>query len=255
MKKEPKSGSLLHELRKRIIKRKSSTNTRGNTLSNVTSVGSKGEALEHPSSILLYDDVNTCPLSIYIDVTCDDSKLKSLIIEGNPTQEELEEARFKLVTDFSELSNHGESQAISEVMSNFYYQRNLIVGYELCLKLVLSGMFEKSIEYLNENGLTCSVPQSEEDFQKLIHAIQMKLKNRMVKYKEARSQYNALASGKDEKPTRRYYNKLIVILSTCEAIKIQLNPKKMTVAEFAEYLNMFNEYQNHLKMRNNKHGS
>lgn len=253
MKKETKSGSLLQGLRKKIIKRRSLSNSKENYPSNVKNVGSKEAESEHLSSILLYD-INTCPLSVYIDVTCDDSKLKNLIIKGNPTQAELEEARFKLVTDFSELSNNGESQAISEVMSNFYYQRNLIVGYELSLKLVLAGKFEKSIEYLNQNGLKCSVPETEEEFQKLIRAIQMKLKNRIVKYKEAQNQYKTLSSGKGEKPTRKYYNKLLVMLSTCEAIKIQLNPKKMTVAEFAEYLNMFNEYQNHLKMRNNQHG-
>ena len=252
MKKDKKSGSLLQGLRKKIIKRRSSLSSRENYQSNAKNVGSKEIKSEHLSNTLLYDDVNTCPLSIYIDVTCDDNKLKKLIIKGNPTQAELEEARFKLVTDFSELSNNGESQAMSEVMSNFYYQRNLIVGYELALKLVVAGKFDKAVEYLNQNGLKCSVPQTEEEFQKLIRAIQMKLKNRIAKYKESRSQYNALSSGKGEKPTRRYYNKLIVMLSTCEAIKIQLNPKKMTVAEFAEYLNMFNEYQNQLKMRNNR---
>lgn len=253
MKNGKKSGNLLQGLQKQIIKRKSSSNMKESYRSNVKNAGLKEVALEPRSNILLYD-VNTCPLSIYIDVTCDDNKLRNLIIEGNPTQEELNEARSKLIAEFSELSNNGESQALTEVVSNLYYQRNLILGYELSLKLVLSGKFAKAIEYLNQNGVKCSPPKTDEELEKLINAIQLKTKNRMVKYKEAKSQYNALSSGKGEKPTRRHYNKLLVMLSTCEAIKIQLDAKKMTVAEFAEYLNMFNEYQNNLKMRNNRHG-
>lgn len=198
----------------------------------------------------IYDSCYKLPMNLYIDMVVDDN-LKVLVIKGKPTQAELEEARLKIVTEFSELSNNGESQAISDVMSNFYYQRNLIVGYELSLKLVLAGKFDKAIEYLNDNGLKCSVPQTEKEFQKLIRAIKMKIKNRMVKYKEARSQYNAISSGKEEKPTRKYFNKLLIMLSTCEVIKMQLNFNKLTAAEFSTYLNMFNDYQNHLKMRNN----
>lgn len=255
MKKEKKSEKSLRGLLKKTKKRRSSSNMKDNYQSNVSSVGLKEVESEDQSNISLFDDVNTCPLSIYIEVTCDDSKLKNLIIKGSPTQEQLEEARFKLVSDFCELSNNGESQVIYESINNFYYQRNLIIGYELCLKLILAGKFDKAIEYLNDNGLTCSIPQEEEEYQKLIRTIQMKLKNRMVKYKEAQNRYKTLSSGKGEKkPTRKYYNKLIVMLSTCEVIKIQLRPKDMTVSEFAEYLNMFNEYQNHLKIRNNKQG-
>lgn len=254
MKKGKRSETLLQGLRKKIIRRKSLLNSKEACLSNVKNVGSREDESEHLSNILLYDSVYTCPLSIYIDITCDDNKLKSLIINGNPTQKELEETRFRLITEFSEISNNGESQVYSDVISNFYYQRNLILGYELSLKLVIVARFDKAIEYLNQNGMKCSVPNTEEEYKSLIKAIQLKIKNRIAKYKEARSKYNALSSGKTEKPTRRYYNKLLVMLSTCEIIKIQLDPKKMTVAEFAEYLNIYNEYQNQQKIKNNRHG-
>lgn len=254
MKRKPKSENLLQGLQKKITKRKSLSSSKENYQSNVKNVGLKGGRSEQLSNTLLYDDINICPLSIYIDVTCDDSKLKKLIIQGNPTQEELEAARFKLATEFSQLSNNGESQAYSDVASRFYYLKNLISGLEISLKLIISGRFDKATEYLNQNGLKCSVPNTEEEYQKLIKSIQLKIKNRLAKYKEARSEYNALSSGKGEKPTRRYYNKLLVMLSTSECIKIQLKANEMTVAEFAEYLNLFNEYQNQLKIRNNKYG-
>lgn len=251
MKNGKKQGNLAQALQKKMAGHKSSLNTKGGCQSNVRHVGLKAEEKGCRSNILLFDSCYTCPLSVYIDITADEGKLKNLIIKGNPTNEELEEARFRLVTEFSEISNSGESAVFREVTGNFYKQRALVLGYELSLKLLLAGRFRAAVGYLNKNGLNCQVPETEEEFKKLAESISLKIKNRTAKYKEAESAYKALSSGKGEKPTRRYYNRLLVILSTCEAIKIQLNPKKMTVAEFAEYLNMFNEYRNHLKMKRN----
>lgn len=255
MKKRTRLGHLLKESRAKITRRKSSSNTKENYTLNARSAGLKQVRLESQSSTLLYDDVHTCPLSIYIEVTCDDSKLNLLTIEGNPSEAELEEARYKLMSDFSELSNSGESQAVAETICNFFYQRNIVLGYELALNLVAAGRFDKAIDYLCQNGMQCDIPSTEEEFQHLVKKIGMRLKNRLAKYKIAKSQYKDITSKKGDKPTRRYYNKLLIMLSTCDAVKIQLNPKQMTVAEFAEYLNLFNEYQNHLKMKNVNHGS
>lgn len=251
MKNGKKRGNLLQALRKKRAGRKSSLNSMESYQSNVKRVGLKAEEKGSRSNILLFDSCYTCPLSVYIDITTDEGKLKKLVIKGNPTNEELEEARFRLVTEFSEISNSGESEVFREVTGNFYKQRALVLGYELSLRLVLAGRFQAAVEYLNKNGMNCPVPETEEEFQKLAESISLKIKNRTAKYKEAKGAYKALSSGKGEKPTRRYYNRLLVTLSTCEAIKIQLNPKKMTVAEFAEYLNMFKEYRNHLKMKRN----
>jgi len=251
MMKNKKSGNLLRRLQKKRIKRRSSSNMKERSSSNVRNAGSVAEESGRPSNISLIESCYECPLSTYIDVTCDDNKLNKLIIRGNPTTEQLQEARFKLVTEFSEISNSGEAQAYSDAANSYYQLRNQILGFELSLKLLLVGKFDRAIEYLNQNGLKCSVPETEDDFLKLIESIQLKIKNRMAKYTESKSRLKTFSSGKGEKPTRKYYNRLLIMLSSCDAIKIQLYPKKMTVAEFAEYLNMFNEYQNQLKIRNN----
>jgi len=246
MKKEKKSGNWLKRLRKSTGKHKSSSSTKESYPSHVKSAGLRADESELPSNTSLYD-IYTCPLSVYIDIIVD-NKLKGLVVSGNPSPEELEEAKLKLMSDFAEMSNSGESQAITEVINSYYAQRNAINGLDIALKLVLAGRFEKAIEYLNKNGVKCSAPANEGEFKALIDKIHLKLKNRMAKFKEISSRYKVL-SKKSDKPTRRYYSKLLVVLSTCEIIKMQLDPKKMTVAEFAEYLNIFNEYQNHLKIK------
>jgi hypothetical protein len=190
-----------------------------------------------------------CPLSVYIDVTVDD-KLERLVIGGSPSRAELEEARRRLIAEFSELSGNGDARVFGEVLEAYCRQRVLIVGLEASLRLIGFGRFDAATEYLNKNGVKCSVPGSDEDAGVLAERVRVKLKNRMAKFKEISGRYESL-SGKGEKPTRRYYNRLLITLSTCEVIKMQLNANMMTVAEFAEYLNMFNEYQNHLKMKRN----
>ncbi len=250
MKKEKRSAGWLPPSPKKRGKHKSYSNSKENSPSSVKNVGSKQEESEHRSNISLYDSVYTCPLSVYIDVTCDDRLLKRLIIQGSPTTQQLEEARFKLISDFGELSNQGEAAAFSQILSNYYYQRSLLVGYGLCVNLILAGKFENAVEFLSKNGLPCSAPHNEDELNKLINRVRMQIKNRKVKFKEAESAYRAIA-GKSEKPDRKYYNKLLVMLSTSEVIKIQLNPAQMTVAEFAGYLNLFSEYQNQLKLRKN----
>ena len=248
MKKEKKSGNWLDELRKSMAKRKLFLSTKERCLSHVKNAGLKEDELELPSNTSLHD-IYSCPLSVYIDVVVD-GKTKGLIISGSPTPEEIEEAKLKLITDFSDIAGGGEMQVFMDVLKSYHLHRSYITGLDLSLNLILSGRFESAVEYLNKNGIGCSVPESEDELKSLIAKIQLKLKNRLAKFKEISSRYKALSKG-SEKPTRKYYNKLLIILSTCEVIKMQLNPKIMTVAEFAEYLNMFNEYQNHLKIKKN----
>jgi hypothetical protein len=194
-------------------------------------------------------------LDVYIDVTVDDNT-KRLIIYGSPSEAELEEAKLKLVSDFSELSGGGEAKAFNYTISQYYLKRSVIIGFELSIRLILAGRFEAAVDYLNKNGVKCSVPKDEAEFNDLIDLVHKKYKNKIAnaKYLELTNRYRELSLKKEEKPTRRYYTRLLVMLSSCEAIRIQLNPKKMTVAEFAEYINLFNEYQNILKNIKNGRG-
>lgn len=193
----------------------------------------------------MYDSCYTCPLSVYIDVTVDD-RLERLAISGHPSREELEEARMRLVSEFSELSAASETAALAETAAAYYRRMTLIAGFETAFRLVSSGRFEGAAAFLNGNGVKCRAPASAEELESLVKRIRMKLMNHHAKLKEERRQYEAL-SAHGGKPTRSYYNRLLVSLSVCEAIKMQLNPAQMTVAEFAEYLNLFNEYQHQMK--------
>ncbi|MDR0680858.1 MAG: hypothetical protein LBG15_03245 [Dysgonamonadaceae bacterium] len=199
----------------------------------------------------LYDSAYNCPLSVYIDVVCDDN-LEKLIISGNPSREMLEAAKGKLTQEFSELSGDTETEIFFEEARNYFQKRNTVLGIELSSRLIAAGKYKEAVDYLSRNGIDSPVPDNDQQAGQLIKRLNIKIKNLSVKLLEAKKRYESL-QGKGEKPTRRYYNRLLVILSTCEAIKIQLDRNKLLLSEFAEYIHLFNEYQQQLKsMRNER---
>jgi hypothetical protein len=197
----------------------------------------------------LYDTCEITPLSVYIDVTCDD-KLEKLIISGNPSIELLEETKEKLIQEFSELTGSGEMKIFTEAARNFFYLRNTITGMEMAAHLIASGEYGDAIAFFNKSGVKCAAPENNEQAEALMSKINLKLKNRLAKFKEAKKRYESLQK-QGEKPTRKYYNKLLVTLSTCEIIKMQLDRNRLTLSEFAEYINILSEYHNHLKSAKN----
>jgi hypothetical protein len=193
----------------------------------------------------LYDTCDTCPLSVYIDLTCDD-RLERLIISGNPSRELLEETKSKLVQEFSELVGGGETRAHIEAARNFLYYRNRVAGMQIAVHLISYGRYDDAVSYLNQSGVKCAAPENGERAAALIKELNREAGNLSARLKEKKELYESL-KGKGEKPTRKYYNRLLVMLSTCEAVKMQLDRNRLTLSEFAEYINMFNEYGNQLK--------
>ena len=200
----------------------------------------------HGVSYKMYETIYDCPLSVYIDITVD-NKLNSLVISGKPTTEKLEETKMKLVYDFTEASGGIDMKGYTSIVGQYHQQLNIITGFDFSIELIKVGRYEKALQFLNANGLNCSIPETADAVDILLKSVEMKYKNRLAKFKEISTKYGELTAKKTEKPTRQYYSKLIIALSTCEAIKMQLNPKQMTVSDFAEYLNIYNEYLNHIK--------
>jgi hypothetical protein len=167
--------------------------------------------------------VHICPLSVYIDLVCD-GRLEALIISGKPSEMQLAAAAEKLTVEFSELSSDNEMESMTAAAKTFYLNRSYLLCFDICYRLVNTGKYEKAVEYLNTHGLPCKVPQNDTEKAALLKATGKKIKSRMVKYKEAEKQYKIFA-GKSEKPTRKYFTRILVMLSSCEVIKMRLNPK------------------------------
>ena len=250
MKTGRKSGNLQGKSQRWREKRKSFSNTKEISQSHARIVGRKEDVLGDRLNTLSFDIIDSaynCPLSTYIDMIVDD-KLEGLVISGSPSREQLEEAKMKIISEFTEISGGNEAIVNAEFVKTYYEQSNTLLLLDASMLLINQKRYDEAIKFLNRHGVKCAIPQNDAEHDALVKAIEMKYKNKAAKFKEATTKYKSLYK-KGEKPTRKYYNRILIMLSTCEVIKIQLNPKQMTVAEFAEYLNVFNEYQNQLKIR------
>ena len=147
-----------------------------------------------------------------------------------------------------DLSNDAEIKASSEAYFDFMKKKNIVLGLLVAIELVANDEFTKAAPFLKECGISAKEPGNEQQKSDLLKSLELKLKNRQAKLQESQTRYESLQK-KGEKPTRKYYNKLIVILSTCEAIKMQIDAKKLLLSEFAEYLNMYNDYCEHIRSK------
>ena len=247
MTKKKKTGNWHVFFRKKKAGTTSLSNTTESCTSNRRSATTKGEELEESSNISLYDSVYNCPLSVWIDVTVDNN-LQKLILSGNPSREQLEAAKDKIYREYMDISDDTEMKASSEAYFDFIRKRVIVLGLVMAIDLIANDKFSYSLQFLNNCGISAKEPENENQKADLIKSLELKLKNRQAKLQEAQTRYESLQK-KGEKPTRKYYNKLIVILSTCEAIKMQIDAKKLLLSEFAEYLNMYNEYCEHIRAK------
>lgn len=225
---------------------------------NVKSVGKKEGAkagwfnTSSRNSLVKFHTIYTCPLWAYIDFVCD-GHTSGIIISGDPTEEEIQATCNTLKMDFHELSSGKSGEGYINSINGLYSKKNTILGLQISLKLVLVGRYEKAIDFLNKNGVKSCIPTTIQDQENLINRITKRIALRTAKLQEATTEHNnsfLTNKNKTETPTRKYYNKLLVILSSSEAIKMRID-KNITVAEFAEYINLYNEHCEHLLNINN----
>lgn len=161
-------------------------------------------------------------------MTCDDD-LQALVIEGNPSNDVLEAARIKLLSEFSVLSGSTDKGVI--IAKKVYLYRALIMLYIISANLIASGDYS-CIETLNKKGLSCKEPKNEDDVNKLLKRIKSAITEKKVRMAEEEKRL-ARIQGKGEKPTREGYMATLVAISKNAGFRIDTG---ITMAEYAAYL-------------------
>lgn len=161
-------------------------------------------------------------------MTCDDD-LQALVIEGKPSNDVLEAARMKLLSEFAVLSGSTDKGII--VTKKIYLYRTLIIMYVISANLIASGDYS-CIEMLNKNGLSCKEPNNEDEVNKLFKRIKSAITEKKVRMAEEEKRL-ARIQGKGEKPTREGYMATLVAISKNAGFRIYTG---ITLAEYAAYL-------------------
>lgn len=208
-------------------------------------VGKKTEAKGFSKeSYTLYDTCDKCPLSVYIDVVCNDNN-KALIVSGNPREDALTATRMNLIMEFSELSGNEYTDRYHSVIRQIYSYKSVINGLNMAMNLVALGRFDVSIEYLNKNGVPCKAPNTDKESEMLLKKVQGVIKGKLVKYMEVCKKYESInKESSSVAPTPQYYTENLIMLSKHIGYKLD---KSITLAEYAGYIK---DYKQHIEILN-----
>lgn len=194
----------------------------------------------------IISDCDRCTLETYIKMACD-GDLSVLIVSGNPGDDVLEAARLKIVSEFSVLS--GSSDGMSNAMRKAYFYHSLLLTLSVCGELIAFGEQEEAVRVLNEKGIRCSAPKTEEERMKLLKRIKSAMTEKRLRLKEEERRMKSMES-KGKKATREDFMETLVALSRHAGFRITTG---ITLSEYAAYLKDYKREIEQLKqLRNGK---
>lgn len=177
-------------------------------------------------------------------MVCDDDA-RALVVYGNPSEEIVEEAREKLLTEFAELSGDSRFGIINSCLRKIQYYRSGILLFAVCQRLVFWGDRDAVVKYLMEQGIGCENLSSEA----LVSKLSGMIGERKMRLRSEEKKYKKLVEGeKTEKPTRRYFTEQLVELSKYAGFRLTT---EISLGEYAAYVKNMKEYVEQLKSRIN----
>ncbi len=189
----------------------------------------------------LYDNCDICPLWVYIDLVCDDN-LQSLVITGTPPESALREAKERLIFDYNNRFINMSTSVNLNAMQSIYSMRTELQMMVLCMNLITRGEAEAAKPYLRKFGIYTNSQD------KIVSSLESKIKALHIHLNRETEKFNKEV--KTEKTTRQDFEKQLVLMSKYFGFPLQ--KKILTLAEYAGYLNEYNNYLDNLK--NTKYG-
>lgn len=184
------------------------------------------------SSYTILDTCDKCTLRVYIDIICHDN-LRALVVSGNPSDEVLEEAKIKLVTEFRQLSGDSNSKYSNSIKRMLAYKLQ-VVGLSSAIRM-LASKDVRAFEYLRANGIPCNVKSYDNTtISRLITRIESKIRTLNIKIREEHGRLLNMPKGTT--PTEESFNDQLVILSKHAGFRLT---RDITLAEYAGYLKNF----------------
>lgn len=209
--------------------------------------GSRPEGRARSSRYDIIDDCDKCTLGKYVRMVCDDD-LSALVISGEPPRDVLEAASVKIVSEFSVLS--GSSDKAMNTTRMVYFYHSLILAYSICQSLIASGDIVEAVRVLNEKGVRCSEPGTEEEALKLLKRIKSAITEKTLRLREEERKLARLRERKGGKATREDFMNTLVALSKNAGFRMTMD---ISLSEYAAYLKDYKHEIEQLKnLRNGK---
>jgi hypothetical protein len=185
-----------------------------------------------------YTSCEDLPLNLYI--TCQvDNDLSALVIEGAPSEEELKSAWENITEEYYDLA--GES--LDTYTLGLYFEVQAmnvkIEVIEQCLSVLKKYYCPDLVEILKQHGYPLKEDETNDQYISALEKIQKRSKVLLIQLQDKFSHLEKIKSSKKkgDKITRKYYGKLLAHLS--KFFQFQISSTKVTVSEYAAYLNEY----------------
>lgn len=196
-----------------------------------------------PSS-MYHHKCNTLLYSAFISIMCGQRDLTILIIQGTPTEDQLNAAWDNILTEYSELTTSEAGENIFQVVKNILITKWKILYVDTAL-LTLAKKYDAVIaNRLVEVGFDFIQPLENIDaYLRQLEAVRMEANILIVRLNQYNAEYERLCPKKTTEPARRTefdYQKELDILSKWYGSRIK--KEEVTVFDVCSIMAAFMEY-------------
>lgn len=197
------------------------------------------------NSYVIINRCSKCPLWVFIDLVCH-YNLSALIVEGNPPESALNDAKMDLLSEFAELSGNKSNKQITDNYKSISLYRAKIVGLSICIDSLSFGELEKIKPFISMNGIRL---KGNETYEMIQRKIESKIKFLDIKLREEMKRYEvSISNGTGKKISSDHFTEQLVQLSKHAGFRLTTD---IMLSEYAAYLKDFQKEIDYAKQRAN----
>lgn len=213
----------------------------------------------------LYRDCSELPLSPNFEDCICDSNLQSLIISGNPTEDELQQKWFDIYCEFIDLSDSTDAKLVKRIILQINVLTARLARIQTCVNTIvlLSGYwplakinaeamqtYKTCIDSLRSLGFRYAYDPEKKSFQKDIELTRSRSIEWEIQLELRDAEYQSyLQKNKGEPISRVYFTQAVVRMSAY--YKYRIDKRSLTVAEFFAMKKDYVDYLTKAENENN----
>jgi len=197
---------------------------------------------ELQSTLKLYQSINKLPLTIFIDCLVD-KDYNGLIIEGEPTKEEIEKAWATIMEEYGNSVSPNEVESKLRDLKTLAKKEYQIKRIEMLLDLLEKMPCEKLYNMMYTFGYTLpKLKYTQENVDKVLAQFIAYLKKDITDYQILAKKLETKQDDTDKpKYTRQYFDDVLISISI--ALKMPtISVNNITLGAFCAYLNRYNAF-------------
>jgi hypothetical protein len=203
----------------------------------------------HPLN--LYQHCSDLPLSIFIDCLIN-KNLRRLTKSGNPTQKELTSAWDQIYSEYCDLSGSPGYKVYMLLNKEIGYLRSKILAVKCCLEVLRYRPSDKAISQLRAYGYAYVFDfEDKVSYLKDLTMVGSKIKTAELALElKTKELLKMNSESKSDTLTESTFTDIMTALS--KYIGHRIDPKEITVSEFASIRKMYDQEMEHLRKESEK---